>query len=112
LAAQSAVARFSEKRMVLLVANLTGRCTIWSVRRCRQIGSPLTGRSCTVESVTLSPDGRTLVTGSVDGAVLLWDVAYLADIIPHLCTSLRHSFTRAEWARYVPPGPAYRQICP
>jgi hypothetical protein len=30
----------------------------------------------------------------------------------HLCAVADRSLTRAEWARYVPPGPAYQTVCP
>jgi hypothetical protein len=45
-------------------------------------------------------------------AVRLWDVAYTVDIVPQLCASAGRYLTRAEWARYVPPGPAYQNVCP
>jgi hypothetical protein len=38
-----------------------------------------------------------------------WDVAYLMNVVPHLCASAGRSLTRAEWARYV-PGLAYQRI--
>jgi len=42
------------------------------------------------------------------------DVAYATHIVPdrYLCASAGRSLTRAEWARYVPPGLAYQQLCP
>jgi WD40 repeat protein len=78
----------------------------------RQIGSPLTGHTRAVESVAFSPDGKTLASSSADDTVRLWDVAYTEDIVPRLCASAGRPLTRAEWARYVPPGPAYQNLCP
>ena len=84
---------------------------LWDVANRRQIGNPFTGHGDA--SVAFSPDGKTLVaSGIADGMMQLWDVAYLVDIAPYLCAKLGRSLTRAEWARYVPPGPAYRSICP
>ena len=57
--------------------------------------------------VAFSPDGKTLATSEDDNAVRLWDVAYTEDIAPRLCASAGRPLTRAEWAQYVPPGPAY-----
>ena len=51
-----------------------------------------------------------LAAGSADHTVRVWDVAYLANVVPHLCASAGRSLTRAEWARYV-PGPAYQTVC-
>ena len=60
-----------------------------------------------------SPDGKTLLaTGGRDGSVRLWDVGYLVGTLAQLCTQVGSSLTPAEWAQHVPPGPAYRKICP
>jgi hypothetical protein len=39
-------------------------------------------------------------------------VAYLVDTASYLCASVGRSLTHSEWARYMPPGAAYQQLCP
>jgi hypothetical protein len=108
--AVSAVA-FSPDGKTLATSSQDGLVRLWDVATGRQIGNPLGGQSSAVGAVAFSPDGKTLAAGIVD-TVRLWHVAYLVDIVPQLCASAGRSLTVAEWARYVPPGPAYRKVCP
>jgi WD40 repeat protein len=94
-------------------AFVTGPASVrlWDLATSRPIGAPLTGHTGPVTSVAFSRDGTTLAAGSADHTVRLWDVAYLVNVVTHLCASAGRSLTRAEWSRYV-PGLAYQRVCP
>ena len=108
---------FSPDGKTVASGSYDGTTRLWDVASGRQIGDPLTGPadeagSIVVDSVAFSPDGKTVASGSSDGTVRLWDVSYLVNTIPRLCATLGRSLTRAQWAQYVPPGPAYQDLCP
>jgi WD40 repeat protein len=104
---------FSPDGKTLASGSLDGAVRLWDVATGRQIGSPLVGNKSGVDLVAFSPDGKTVASADLDGAVRLWGVSYLAeDIVSYLCTSTGRSLTRAEWARYLPAGPAYERLCP
>jgi WD40 repeat protein len=84
-----------------------GPVRLWDVATGQPIGDQLgTG------AMAFSPDGKTLAIVSDDGPVRLWDVSYLTDPLATLCADIGGAVTSAQWAQYVPAGPAYRNACP
>jgi WD40 repeat protein len=103
---------FSPDSRTLASAGHDGTVRLWDVATHQQIGNPLSGHTGPVNSVAFSPDGKTLASSSEDATVRLWNVGYLTATAAYLCASVKESLTHAEWARYVPPGPAYQSVCP
>jgi WD40 repeat protein len=69
----------------------------------------LRGHEDNLTSLTFSPDGHWLVTGSADATVRVWtmDVNALAELA---CQIAGRNLTQAEWAQYL-PGTPYHQTC-
>ena len=101
---------FSPDTKTLATGDDDGTARLWNLATGQQIRSLATG-SDGVWSVAFSPDGKTLATGDDDGTAQLWNVSYLVDVLTRLCSQVGGSLTQAEWTRYVPPGPAYRNVC-
>jgi WD40 repeat protein len=103
---------FSPDGKTLATGDRDGTARLWNLATGQQIGSQFHGSSGWVASVAFSPDGTTLATSDEYGPAQVWDASYLTDVLARLCSQVGGSLTPAEWARYVPPGPAYRKVCP
>jgi WD40 repeat protein len=85
-----------------------GAIQLWDMGTDQPIGAALSGG---ISAMAFGPDGRTLAAGDRDGSVHLWNVSYLADPLALLCSQIGGSLTPTDWARDVPAGPAYRNVC-
>jgi WD40 repeat protein len=47
---------------------------MWDMDRGAQVGEEWEDKDFGVETIALSPDGKTIVNGSMDGTVKLWNI--------------------------------------
>jgi energy-coupling factor transporter ATP-binding protein EcfA2 len=71
----------------------------------------LTGHTNTIASVTFSPDGKTLASGSWDNTIRLWDVSF-GSWKDRACHIANHNLTPEEWKQYIGDIEPYRAMCP
>jgi WD40 repeat protein len=85
-----------------------GQLTIWdSVSGARLGQLPDSGY---MDAAAFSPDGRYLLAGYQERSAALW-LWRTADLRDQACARIAHSFSRDEWARWIPEQP-YRVTCP
>jgi WD40 repeat protein len=101
---------FSPDGTTLATGGENDTVQLWNLPTRQQVGSTLTIGSGLVESVEFSPNGQMLAVGAI-GTVQLWQVSYLLDPLARICAQIGGSLTRAEWTKYVPSGPPYRNVC-
>jgi WD40 repeat protein/energy-coupling factor transporter ATP-binding protein EcfA2 len=90
-----------------------GTVRLWDIATGQQIGASLTANPVSsIDSVAFSTNGSILASGNHDGMIRLWNVSSLTNVVANLCTVTRGYLTHFEWARYLPPGTAYRHLCP
>jgi len=104
---------FSLNGKTLATASGDGTMRLWDVATGHQTGNRLIGHTGTLVSVAFSHDGKMLISASDDDTVRQWKTDFLVGpVLPRLCALAGRTLTPAEWARYVPPGPAYQRVCP
>jgi WD40 repeat protein len=84
----------------LVSGSMDGTVRLWDVANGTEIGI-LAVHESPVFSLTFSPDGHTLASGSYDGAIRLSDTS-VTSWRQRLCAIAGRSFTRAEWAEFLP----------
>ena len=105
------VMAFSPDGQTLAVGSYDGAVRLVAVKAAQPIGEPLItpGFTGAVQVLSFSPDGGTLVAGT-GGETRLLHVGYLVDPVAYLCAMAGRTFTRTEWARYVPEV-GYQNVC-
>jgi WD40 repeat protein len=68
------------------------------------------GPDSAVTTVAFSPDGRWVLTGSVDGTARLW-LVQLNDLMALACSTAVRNLTWEEWQQYFPEQ-EYHATCP
>lgn len=63
-----------------------------------------------VKDVRFNPNGRSVLTGSVDGTAVVW-LWKTEDMRNEACKRLSRNLTEEEWRQYLGEGP-YRKTCP
>ncbi len=80
----------------------------------RRLGAPLATPGGPVADLDFGPDGQTLVVGTQEGLVTLWDDVLWSDfqaMRERLCAVAGRSLTAEEWEEQL-PGQSYRSTCP
>lgn len=98
--------RFSNEDHILATVS-EGRVSIWDASTGR-ILSQLTDAGY-VRDVRFSPNGRSLLTGSVDGTAVVW-LWKTDDLQAEACRRLTRNLTEDEWRQYLGDEP-YRKTC-
>ena len=84
---------------------------MWDVENHQQIAQPLSGHIKTVTGLAFSPDGKTLISGSEDNSIILWDIdTDPTSLLEKSCQRAGRNFTRAEWEQYF-PNDDYQKTC-
>jgi WD40 repeat protein len=58
----------------IITCSWSGSCQVWDLERGAQVGEEWKEKISGVETIALSPGGKTVASGSPDGAVNLWNV--------------------------------------
>jgi len=74
----------------------------------RPLSQPSTGGTGTALSVTFSPGGHTLASGSIDGTTRLWNLN-VQYAIQRICATAG-GLTSRQWNQYIPQLP-YEPSC-
>ena len=102
---------FSPNSQELAIGGATG-LQLWNVAdgtRPQLTGQSLTGYNSWITSLAFSPDGNTLISGSEDDTVRLWDLN-VNYAIRWICSTTSNVLTQRQWQKYI-QGLPYQAPC-
>jgi WD40 repeat protein len=82
---------------------------LWDTATLEPIGEPLP-QPRGAYSLSHDPDGTTVVAGTSQGIVTIWDVG-IERWTATACRIAGRNLTQPEWRRHLPAEP-YRRVCP
>jgi WD40 repeat protein len=101
---------FSGDGSVLVSATEHGTVRLWDVRRRIPLGEPFSADG----AAALAADEARLASASTRDEIALWDEVLLSTDFEEwkrrVCPVIRHTFTRAQWAQFL-PGEEYDPAC-
>ncbi|MEW1734348.1 hypothetical protein AB0346_00145 [Nocardia beijingensis] len=103
-------ALFTPDDTMLVTTDAKRIVRLWDIGTRRPIGDLVTFHDSFQAPLSLSPDGRTLAAGDLNGK--LWDIGAVIDVEASLCAWAAGKFDRDSWTRYVPADTDYRPLCP
>lgn len=83
----------------------------WDVATGQPLGGPYLGHTDWIDGIAFSYDGDSLVSGSQDGTVRLWDTNFTRSMT-RPCYLANRNLSRAEWQQYFGRNVPYRRTCP
>jgi len=95
---------------MLASGSFDGGLTLWDIETGLPLAPPLKVHAEPLTSLSFSPDGLTLASGSAEAPLVVWSLDVRA-WIDYACTAARRNLTDLEWKQYLGDAP-YRETCP
>jgi energy-coupling factor transporter ATP-binding protein EcfA2 len=95
----------------LAAGDIHGNIVFWSYTSRWQLGTSVPLYKGAVTSEAYSPDGSTLISGSTDGQVIVWDLAPSLEE-REACRIAARNLTAAEWQQFIGNALPRAPLCP
>jgi WD40 repeat protein len=94
---------------LLAAGDADGTVRLWDLKR-RTLHATLIGHTAEAFDLAFGPEGRTLVTTSLDQTARRWTID-AGEARTQICAAVGHGLSRAQWSRLIPDWP-YKASCP